>query len=31
MSTIDEEAFLLQFIHASVPAFCCSGVAFIIC
>src|SRR2546421_10168927 len=31
MSTIDPPAFLLQAIQASMPAFCCSGVAFIIC
>ena len=31
MSTIDEAAFLLQFIHPSIPAFCWSGVAFCIC
>ena len=31
MSTIDEAARLPQAIHASIPAFCCSGVDFIIC
>src|SRR5258706_98261 len=30
MSTIDEAAFLPQAIHASIPAFCCSGRDFII-
>src|SRR4051812_45962364 len=31
MSTIEAAAFLPQVIQASMPAFCCSGVAFIIC
>ena len=31
MSTIVPAAFLLHAIHASMPAFCCSGVAFCIC
>ena len=30
-STIDARAFCPQAIQASIPAFCCSGVAFIIC
>src|SRR6185369_1747278 len=29
MSTMELAAFLLQAIHASIPARCCSGVAFI--
>ncbi len=31
MSTIDPAAFLPHAIQASIPAFCCSGVDFIIC
>jgi len=31
MSAIEPDAFLLQLIQASIPAFCCSGVAFFIC
>ena len=30
MSTIEEAADLLQAIQVSMPAFCCSGVAFFI-
>jgi hypothetical protein len=30
MSTIEDAAFLLHVIQASMPAFCCSGVALFI-